>query len=192
MGFLDINLESRVRWDASTNPSLFPMCHSSFHREKINNIIPRFALSVIPVVERITWKRMRLVWAILLCIAFPFAILYPFADAHIFRHVPIDTIIPFDYSNSLLFTSSILFGFTSLIIVSKEWIDKRVWAVLVPPLALIVLSGIAIGNLALGTMSSVEVLVFSSASFNANVVSTGFVVGYVTQLLPKQNEKARV
>jgi hypothetical protein len=84
---------------------------------------------------------MRLVWAILLCIAFPFAILYPFLDAHIFKHVPIDTVVPFEFSNSLLFTSSILFGFTSLIIVSKEWIDKRIWAVLVPPLALIILSG---------------------------------------------------
>jgi len=51
----------------------------------------------------------------------------------------------------------------------------------VPPLALSVLSGVAIGNLALGTVSSVEVLLFSSASFNTNEVSTGFVVGYVTR-----------
>lgn len=51
-----------------------------------------------------------------------------------------------------------------------------------PPLALSVLSGVAIGNLALGTVSSVEVLLlFSSASFNTNEVSTGFVVGYVTR-----------
>jgi hypothetical protein len=134
-------------------------------------------------------RRMRLVWAILLCIAFPFAILYPFLDAYIFKHVPTDIIIPFELSNSLLFTSSILFGFTSLIIVSKEWIDKRIWAVLIPPLALIILSGVAIGNLALGTTNSVGVLLLSSASFNANVVSTGFVVGYVAQQLPKQNKK---
>lgn len=131
---------------------------------------------------------MRLVWAILLCVAFPFAILYPFLDAAIFRPVPSETVVPFEFSNSLLYTSSILFGFTSLIVVSKEWIDKRVWAVLLPPLALIILSGVAIGNLALGTMNSVEVLLFNSASFNANVVSTGFVVGYVTQLLPKEKE----
>jgi hypothetical protein len=134
-------------------------------------------------------KRMRLVWAILLCIAYPIAILYPFLDAYIFRHVPMDTAVPFDYSNSLLFTSSILFGFTSLIIVSKEWIDKRVWSILVPPLALIVLSGVAIGNLALGNANSVVVLLYNSAAFNANVVSTGFVVGYVTQELPKLNKK---
>ncbi|MDQ1281457.1 MAG: hypothetical protein QG670_2722 [Thermoproteota archaeon] len=69
---------------------------------------------------------MRLIWAILLYIAFPFAILYPFLDGYIFRPVSIGTIVPFDYSNSLLFTSSILFGFTSLIIVSKEWVDNRV------------------------------------------------------------------
>jgi hypothetical protein len=130
-------------------------------------------------------KRMRLLWALLLCIAFPFAILYPFLDAYIFRHVPMDTVVPFEYSNSLLFTSSILFGFTSLIIVSKEWIDKRVWAILLPPLVLIVLSGIEIGNLALGNANSVVVLLYSSAAFNANVVSTGFVVGYVAQELPK-------
>jgi hypothetical protein len=158
--------------------------------ERKNNIAGLcFDLSVICLTEKAKLKRMRLVWAILLCIAFPFAILYPFFDAHILKHVPIDTVVPFEFSNSLLFTSSILFGFTSLIIVSKEWIDKRVWAVLVPPLTLIILSGVAIGNLALGTTNSVEVLLFSSASFNANVVSTGFVVGYVTRVLPKKNEK---
>ena len=134
-------------------------------------------------------RRMRLVWAILLCIAFPFAILYSFFDAYIFRHVPTDTIVPFELSNSLLFTSSILFGFTSLIIVSKEWIDKRIWSVLIPLLALIIFSGVTIGNLALGTTNSVGVLLLSSASFNANVVSTGFVVGYVTHQLPKQNKR---
>jgi hypothetical protein len=131
-------------------------------------------------------KRMRLVWAILLCFAYPFAILFPFINAYIFMHVPIDTVVPFELSNALLFTSSILFGFTSLIIVSKEWVDKRIWAVLVPPLALIVLSGVAIGNLAFGTANGVEVLLYCSAAFNANVVSTGFVVGYVTQRLTKQ------
>jgi len=129
------------------------------------------------------------VWAILLCIAFPFAIIYPFLDVYAFRHVSMDTAVPFEFSNSLLFTSSILFGFTSLIIVSKEWIDKRVWSILVPPLVLIVLSGVAIGNLALGNANSVVVLLYSSAAFNANVVSTGFVLGYVTLELPKQNKK---
>jgi hypothetical protein len=84
-----------------------------------------------------------------------------------------DRVVPFEFSNSLLFTSSILLGFTSLIIVSKEWIDKRVWPILVPPLALIILSGVAIGNLALGNSNSVVVLLYSSAAFNANVVSTG-------------------
>jgi hypothetical protein len=164
-------------------------CPAVLCREKNNSVNLRFALSVICLTEKVKWKRMRLIWAVLLCIAFPFAILYPFLDAHIFRAVPSETVVPFEFSNSLLFTSSILFGFTSLIIVSKEWIDKRVWTVLVPPLALIILSGVAIGNLALGTINSVEVLLFSSASFNANVVSTGFVVGYVTQVLPKRNEK---
>lgn len=100
-----------------------------------------------------------------------------------------DRIVPFEFSNSLLFTSSILFGFTSLIIVSKEWIDKGIWSILVPPLALIILSGVAIGNLALGNANSVVVLLYSSAAFNANVVSTGFVVGCVAQVLPKSSKK---
>jgi hypothetical protein len=134
-------------------------------------------------------KKMRLVWIVLLCLAFPFTIIYPFLDAYIIKHVAAETVVSFDYSNSLLFTSSILFGFTSLIIVSKDWIDKRVWAILVPPLTLIVLSGVAIGNLALGTTNSLQVLLFSSASFNANVVSTGFVLGYVTIALPSQEKK---
>jgi len=131
-------------------------------------------------------KKMRYVWALLLGVAYPFTIIYPFADAYLFRHVPPTSAIPFDYSNSLLFTSSILFGFTSLIIVSKEWIDRKVWAVLIPPLVMLVLAGVLIGSLALGSASELSVLLFSSASFNANVVSTGFVIGYVTQVLPKQ------
>jgi hypothetical protein len=101
-------------------------------------------------------KRMRLVWSILLCIGYPLAILSPFLDAYIFRHIPLDTVVPFEFSNNLLFTSSILFGFTSLIIVSKDWVEKRVWATLVPPLALIILSGVTIGNLALGSANSVH------------------------------------
>jgi uncharacterized membrane protein len=96
------------------------------------------------------------------------------------RHTASDMVIPFEYANALLFTSSILFGFTSLIIVSKEWIEKKVWSVLLPPLLLIVVAGVAIGNLALGASSDLTVLLFCVASFNANVVSTGFVVGYVT------------
>jgi len=53
--------------------------------------------------------------------------------------------------------------------------------VLIPPLVLIVLSGVTITNLALGFANPVQALVFSSASFNANVVSTGFILGYVTR-----------
>ena len=104
-----------------------------------------------------------------MCIAFPFTILYPFIDAYILKHAAVDMVVPFDYSNSLLFTSSIIFGFTSLIIVSKEWIDRRVWAVLVPPLRAHNLVRGRIGNLALGTTGSVSVLLFSSTSFNTNV-----------------------
>jgi len=92
--------------------------------------------------------------------------------------------VPFDFTNDLLFITSILFGFTSLIVVSKEWGDGRVWMVLLPPLVLIVLTGVSISNLALGASNSVKALIFSSAAFNANVVSTGFILGYITQKLP--------
>ncbi len=126
----------------------------------------------------------------MLCIAFPLAILLPYFNIIYIMQTPPGTSVPFEYSNALLYTSSILFGFTSLIVVSKEWVDKRIWTILVPPLVMIVLSGVAIGNLALGA-SSLSVLELSSATFNANVVSTGFVVGYVAQKLPKpkQSEK---
>jgi hypothetical protein len=124
-------------------------------------------------------RKIRTVWAIMLGLGYPFAIIYPFFDAYVLRHVAAGMVIPFDFSNTLLFTSSILFGFTSLIIVSKEWIDRRIWAILLPPLTLIVLSGVTIGNFALGSSNDLSVLLFCTASFNANVVSTGFVVGYV-------------
>jgi hypothetical protein len=92
--------------------------------------------------------------------------------------------VSFDFTNGLLFIASILFGFSSLMVVSKEWVDRRIWTVLLPPLALIVLTGVSISNLALGAANSVQTLVFSSAAFNANVVSTGFILGYVTRKLP--------
>jgi hypothetical protein len=147
------------------------------------------AYLVICLSEKDKLRKTRWVWSILLCITYPFAIVYPFLDAYVFRHVSMDMVVPFEFSNSLLFTSSILFGFTSLIIVSKDWVDRRIWTILLPPLVLIILSGITIGNLALGSANSVVVLLYSSAAFNANVVSTGFVVGYVMQVLPKPDKK---
>jgi hypothetical protein len=120
---------------------------------------------------------MRLIWGVLLGIGFPVAIIYPFIDAYAIKHVALDMAVSFDFTSGLLFIASILFGFSSLIVVSKEWVDRRIWIVLLPPLALIVLTGVSISNLALGYANPVQVLVFSSASFNANVVSTGFILG---------------
>jgi hypothetical protein len=128
-----------------------------------------------------------LVWSVLLGIGFPFAIIYPFFDAYIQKHLSAGFVVPFDYTNALLFIASILFGFSSLMVVSKEWVDKRIWTVLLPPLILIVLTGVSISNLALGAENSVDVLVFSSAAFNANVVSTAFILGFITQKLPAKN-----
>ncbi len=126
-------------------------------------------------------RRIRLIWATLLSVGFPVGIVLPFIDVYLIKHVPVSMPVPFEFTNGLLFIASILFGFSSLIIVSKEWVDKRLWAVLIPPLVLIVLSGVTITNLALGFAKPVQALVFSSASFNANVVSTGFILGYVTR-----------
>jgi hypothetical protein len=133
-------------------------------------------------------RRIRLIWTLLLGIGFPVAIIYPFFDTYVIKHVAAGLEVPFDFSNGLLFIASVLFGFASLMVVSKEWVDKRVWTVLLPPLLLIVLTGVSITNLALGAVDSVQVLTFSSAAFNANVVSTAFIVGYITQKLPQHNE----
>jgi hypothetical protein len=100
------------------------------------------------------------------------------------KHLAVDIAVPFDYTNGLLFIAIILFGFSSLIVVNKEWVDKRIWTILLPPLALIVLSGMSISNLALGYTNSVQAVVFSLSAFNANVVNIGFILGYVTQKLP--------
>jgi hypothetical protein len=141
---------------------------------------------VVQVGEKAKKRRIRLIWAVHLGVGFPVAIIYPFFDAYIVKHLAIDLQVSFDFTNGLLFIASILFGFASLMVVSKEWVDRRVWTVLLPPLVLIVLTGVSISNLALGTGNQVQVLVFSSAAFNANVVSTGFILGYVSRKLPQK------
>jgi hypothetical protein len=139
---------------------------------------------VVQVDEHKKIRRSRLIWTVLLGVGFPFAIIYPFYDAYVVKHLAVNLQVSFDFTNGLLFIASILFGFSSLMVVSKEWVDRRIWTVLLPPLALIVLTGVSISNLALGATNSVQTLVFSSAEFNANVVSTGFILGYVTRKLP--------
>ena len=131
----------------------------------------------------------RLVWAILLCVGYPLAIVLPYFLSFAVNKVPLNTVVPFEFNNGLLSTSGILFGFSSLIVISKEWIDKRVWIVILPPLALLIMSGVYIGNLALGFANPVEVLVLCSATFNSNVVSTGFIVGYVVQRMPYHGQQ---
>lgn len=137
-------------------------------------------------------RRFRLVWAFLLCISFPLATALPFIDAYFVEHVSFGLTVSFDFGAALLSISSVLFGFTSLIIISKEWVDKRVWTVLIPPLVMIVIAGVSISNLALGFGNSVETLLFCFAAFNANVVSTGFIVGYVTMMLPSTSKPIEV
>jgi hypothetical protein len=134
-------------------------------------------------------RRIQLIWAALLCIGFPIAIIYPFIDAYILKHIPTNTQVNFEFTNGLLFIASILFGFSSLIIVSKEWIDKKAWTVLLPPLTLIVLTGVSITNQALGYANPAQALVLSSASFNATVVTTAFILGYITQKPPNKTQK---
>ncbi|HKT22478.1 MAG TPA: hypothetical protein VJR06_07725 [Nitrososphaerales archaeon] len=129
-------------------------------------------------------RKNRRVWITLLCIGYPLATLLPYYITFDVNRVPLDTPVSFEFINGLLSTSGILFGFSSLIIISKEWIDRRVWVVVIPPLALLISAGVSIGNLALGFANPVEVLVLCSSTFNANVVSTGFIIGYIVQKLP--------
>ena len=131
----------------------------------------------------------RRVWAALLCVGYPLAILLPYYIAFGVNQIPLDRTVSIDFINGLLSTSGILFGFSSLIIISKEWADRRVWVVLLPPLALLIASGVYIGNLGLGLANPVEVLVLCSSTFNANVVSTGFIVGYVVQRIPARSQQ---
>ena len=60
-----------------------------------------------------------------------------------------------------------------------------------PPLVLIVFSGAAIGNLALGNANSLGVLLHGSAAFNASVVSAGFVLGICCERLIQVKEKMK-
>jgi len=79
-------------------------------------------------------------------------------------------------------------GFTSLILISKKWVERKVWVVLIPPPTVIILSGVSNSNLGMGFENPVQSLLNSSATFSANVVSTGLVVGYVIQRLSQQKK----
>jgi hypothetical protein len=133
-------------------------------------------------------RKIRLVLAVLMLVGFSVAISSPFIDAYALKHISFDIPVPFEFNAALLSASSILFGFTSLIIISKEWVERKFWAILLPPLALIIISGTAITNLALGYQNPVQTLLLSSATFNANVVSTGLVLGYVSQKIAPQKK----
>ena len=127
-------------------------------------------------------------WAILLGVGYPLAILLPYYLAFaVYKVLPTGQ-VPFEFINGLLSTSGILFGFSSLIVISKDWIERQVWAVMIPPLALLVASGVYIGNLGLGFGNPAEVLVLCSSTINANVVSTAFIVGYIVQKAPDQTK----
>ncbi len=128
-------------------------------------------------------RKIRIVWAVLMLVGFSLAISIPYIDAYAIKHVSLDAEVSFEFNAALLSASSILFGFTSLIIISKDWVERKFWAILLPPLALIIISGTSIANLALGYQNPVQTLLLSSATFNANVVSTGLVLGYVSQKL---------
>jgi hypothetical protein len=45
-------------------------------------------------------SRIRVVWALFLCIAYPFTIIYPFYDTYLAGHVAAEIAIPFDFSNT--------------------------------------------------------------------------------------------
>ncbi|HZW84615.1 MAG TPA: hypothetical protein VFE91_01770 [Nitrososphaerales archaeon] len=136
-------------------------------------------------------SRERKIWVALPCVGYPLAALLPYYIAFYINHVSLTTTVSFEFINGLLSTSGVLFGFSSLIIISKDWVDRKVWAILIPPLALLVASGMEIGNLALGFANGVEALVLCSTTFNATVVTTGFTVGYIIQRLPTRSIAAQ-
>jgi hypothetical protein len=72
---------------------------------------------------------------------FPIRHNLPFLDAYVVRHLADNLQVSFDFTNGSLFIASILFGFSSLIVVNKECVDRRICTVLLPPLILIVLTG---------------------------------------------------
>jgi hypothetical protein len=81
---------------------------------------------------------------------YPLAIVLPYVSAFVVEHVSLQTPVSLEFIDVLLSTSGILFGFSSLIVISKDWIDRRLWIVILPPLALLITSGVYVGNLALG------------------------------------------
>jgi hypothetical protein len=145
--------------------------------------VERFCWDMANVNDKRKARKTRLVWAVLMLVGFSVAVSIPYIDAYVVKHISLDIAVPFEFNAALLSASSILFGFTSLIIISKEWVERKFWAILLPPLALIIISGTATSNLALGYANPVQTLLLSSATFNANVVSTGLVLGYVSQKL---------
>lgn len=133
-------------------------------------------------------------WNLLFAFAYALTVAYPFLDAYVMGRVSFDRQIDPELMTGLLTASSILFGFSSLIILSQEITRKerrKLWWLIFPPLIFIILSGSGIADVALGKANAVRTTLILIASFNANVLTTVFLVGYSRAEPKKRRRKKR-
>ena len=138
------------------------------------------------------WKNKLTFLKLFIGILYLLAFMFPFLDAYVIRPVSFDRQIDPEFLNGLLTASSILFGFSSLLVVSQKFAERILWVILLPALILIISSGGTIADVALGRGNAVEGLLILTASFLVNALSTGILVGYITQKLwektPRKSE----
>ena len=138
--------------------------------------------------EKSRWKSEVTFWYILLVFLFLLSIISVFIKVFL-NQVSFEREVDPALVNGLLTASSILFGFSSLVVVSQKPLKRTLWVVLLPSLALTMMSGGAIVDVALGTKNTVEAILWLSATFNVNAVTTGFLVGYIGSTVWRKTAK---
>ena len=142
--------------------------------------------------EKSRWKNEITFWYILLVFLFLLSVMLPVIRVFS-KQVSFEREVDPELINGLLTASSILFGFSSLVVVSQKPFKRTLWVALLPSLFLIMMSGGAIIDVALGMKNTVEAILWLSATFNVNVVTTAFLVGYTASTVwrktAKQNSK---
>jgi len=131
-------------------------------------------------------------WNLFFACVYIFFITYPFLDAYVFRRVSFDQQIDPEFMSGLLAASSILFGFSSLLVLNQKRISKRLFILLFVPLFLIIISGSAISDAALGRGTGIRALLILASGFNANILTTAFLVGFFFRFLGEDEEKERI
>ena len=119
-------------------------------------------------------------------IMYGFFTLFPCIDAWFLRPVPSDRQVEPAFMSGLFTGSSILFGFSSLLTYSEKPVKRILRRMLLPPLFFIGCSGGAMGFVALGNMHAVTAVLFLAASFNCNILTSFFVMGFRSATWEKQ------